>query len=67
MPVHVEQLTSEVVVLDGDLPLSEEQLEKVADFVIRKLDQRTMDGRLAQEATSVRPMAEPKPHGEGHC
>ncbi len=67
MPVHVEQLTSEVVVLDGDLPLSEEQLEKVADFVIRKLDQRTLDGKLAKDSTSVRTMAEPKPHGEGGC
>ena len=35
MPVHVEQLNSEVTLIDGDLPLTDEQLEKLVQRVLQ--------------------------------
>ena len=33
MPFHIEEVTSEVTVLDGDMPLSEAQVEKLVKLV----------------------------------
>lgn len=65
MTVHVEEMVSEVTVVQGDLPLTEAQLEKVAEFVIARLEQRKRDRALSRTATQLRPTAAPPPPGEG--
>lgn len=59
MPVHVEEITSEVAVLDGDLPLSERQLEKLAALVLRRLEEKKRTERQVREATVLRRQARP--------
>jgi len=59
MPVHVEEMTSEVAVLDGDLPLSERQIEKLAALVLRRLEEKKRAERQAREATTLRRQARP--------
>jgi hypothetical protein len=59
MPVHVEEMTSEVAVLDGDLPLSERQMETLAALVLRRLEEKQRAERQMQEATTLRRQARP--------
>jgi hypothetical protein len=60
MAVHVEELVSEVTVVGGDLPLSPVQLERIAELVLARLDQRERDRCAARAATRLRPTAEPE-------
>ena len=64
MPVHVGEMSSEVSVADGELPLSPAQLEQVVAAVTRRLEQRDRDRRDARDATSLRPQAAPAPKRE---
>ncbi len=59
MTVHVEDMLSEVTVIDGDLPLTEAQLEKIADFVMARIEQKQRQRAQARAATQLRPTAEP--------
>ncbi len=59
MPVHVENMTSTVNVVDGELPLSEAQIEKLVGIVLRRLEQQKREAESAREATAVRPRAAP--------
>ena len=65
MSVHVEEMVTEVTVVDGELPLTQAQLEKVADFVIACLERRERDAQRSREATSLRPTSEPPTPGAG--
>jgi hypothetical protein len=60
MPVHIDQVTSEVGVSTGDLPLSAAQIEKLVGIVLRRLDQRDRERQRLGEATAIRPQAAPK-------
>jgi hypothetical protein len=59
MPVHVEKMTNRVNVVDGELPLSEAQVEKLVKIILRRLEQREREAESAREATVVRPRAAP--------
>jgi hypothetical protein len=60
MAVHVEEMVSEVTVVGGELPLTEAQLERIADFVMARIDQRERDRAMARAATQLRPMSVPE-------
>jgi hypothetical protein len=53
MPLHIESLTSEVTVMDGDLPLSEKQIEKLVKIVMLRIQQRARDAARQAEATCL--------------
>lgn len=57
MPVHVEEMTSDVTVVEGDLPLSHEQIEKLIQLVMRRLDEKKRDAQKSKEATQLRRQA----------
>jgi hypothetical protein len=59
MPVHVEELTSEVSVVEGELPLNEEQIEKLVRLVISRLAEHQRDEERRREATRLRRQASP--------
>jgi hypothetical protein len=59
MPVHVEELTSEVSVVEGELPLSPEQIEKLVRLVISRLAEHQRDEERRSEATRLRRQASP--------
>jgi len=59
MPVHIGEMSSEVTVLDGDLPLNEEQLNKLVKLVLQKLSEREREQGYIQEATQLRRQSAP--------
>jgi hypothetical protein len=59
MPVHVEEMTSDVAVLDGDLPLTEAQMEKLVKLVLQRLEEKQREARQFREATALRREAAP--------
>lgn len=54
MPIHVEEMTNEVTVVDGEMPLSEAQLEKLVNLVLRRLEGKQRAEQKRQEATKLR-------------
>ena len=62
MPMHIEEMTTEVAVFEGDLPLSEKQQEGLIAKVMAKLaEQKKSQGQVG-EATELRSGATPKLH-----
>jgi hypothetical protein len=59
MPVLVGEMTSEVTVLDGDLPLAEPQLEKLVKLVIQRIQEQERERKYNREATTLRRYAAP--------
>jgi hypothetical protein len=59
MPLYVEEMTSEVAVFDGDLPLSPAQIETLVALVIRRLAEQQRDRERGREATMLRRQAAP--------
>jgi hypothetical protein len=59
MPLHIGELTADVTVLDGELPLSERQLCQLADAVLRVIDARDRDQKRQREATCITRSAQP--------
>jgi len=57
MPVHIENMTSEVTVLDGDFPLNEAQLDKLIKLILQRLAEQEKERNYTREATTVRHQA----------
>lgn len=55
--VHVEEMTSDVTVVEGDLPLSHEHIEKLTQLVMRKIDEKKREAQKSREATQLRRQA----------
>ena len=54
MPVNVEQMTADVSIVEGELPFSEAQLERLVALVAHRLEQRARDKASSREATRFR-------------
>jgi hypothetical protein len=59
MPVNVGEFNSEVTVLDGDLPLTEPQLNKMVEAVLRRLAEQEREQGQIREATTLRRRSAP--------
>jgi hypothetical protein len=59
MPVHIEEVTTEITVLDGDLPLTEAQIEMLAQHVMRRIAEKQRQSRQLKEATRLRQTVAP--------
>lgn len=59
MPVLIDELRSDVTVLEGDVPLSEAQIEKLIKIVLSRLDRKLRDTEQGREATQMRTQAAP--------
>ena len=40
MPVHVDEMSSEITVVEGELPLTPQQIEKLVKLVMRRIAAR---------------------------
>jgi hypothetical protein len=65
MNMHIESLTSNVSVQDGDLGLTPQQIEKLVALVIARLEDRAREAQRACTATQLRRRAAP-PFEAGH-
>ena len=57
MPVHVEELTQEVTVANGDLSLSQAQIQRLVHLVLEQLNKQERESKLRRESTSIQPQA----------
>lgn len=53
MPVQIQQLTSEVLPLETDMPLSAEQIERLIQLILRRLEQQQRSEQHLREATAL--------------
>ena len=53
MPIHVEEMRSDVTVAEGELPLSPAQIDKLVALVAQCLAARAHDARQIDEATQL--------------
>jgi hypothetical protein len=60
MPVHVEDLTSQVTVVPGDLPIPPAQVEMLVGLVLKRLEKHLKDAERTRDATQLRQSATPK-------
>jgi hypothetical protein len=65
MPIHIENLETDITVAAGDLPLSEAQIEMLVQIVLKRLQEQQREQRLNREATMLRSRAAPDEPGEG--
>ena len=66
MPIFIEQLSAQVTMHSGEIPLTPAQLDQIADHVLRRLAERQRDERRSRIANGVRASALPRAHdGEG--
>ena len=54
MPIHVEDMTTDITVVDGDLPLSPAQLETITAYVAARLLERQREAERGREAVRIR-------------
>jgi len=59
MVVHIGDVTSDVTVLEDDFPLSPQQIEKLVQIVLQRLEEKQHADRLSSEATTLRRQALP--------
>jgi hypothetical protein len=65
MPLHIDTLETDVTVASGDLPLSEAQVEKLVQLVLKRLKEHQRQQRMGREATALRSRAMPNEPGTG--
>ena len=54
MPVHIENLETDATLATGDLPLSAAQVEKLVQFVLKRLQEQQRDEKRSRAATILR-------------
>jgi hypothetical protein len=60
MPVHIERITTDLTVVDGELPLSQRQLDKLVALVAARLEREQRLAEQQRDATVIRRSAIPK-------
>jgi hypothetical protein len=59
MPVHIGEITSDVAVHEGEVPLTPAQLDKIAALVMKRIESAKREARSSREATALREGAVP--------
>lgn len=54
MPVHIEEMTSEVTVVEGDLPLNPKQIDLLVKLVMKQLVEKQREAENSRNATKLR-------------
>ena len=66
MPIFIEELSTQVTMGSGEVPLTPAQLDQIADYVLRRLAVRQRDERRNRIADGVRASVLPGAHdGDG--
>jgi hypothetical protein len=59
MPVHIHRMTSDVTVIEGELPLDEQQIEKLVQIICERLEWKQREAKQSRAATTIRSQAAP--------
>jgi hypothetical protein len=62
MPVHVNELTSNVKVMSGEFPLNEAQINKLVTLVMQRMNDKQRQAKLTKESTQITASATPSGH-----
>jgi hypothetical protein len=62
VPVQVEEMNVDLQVADGDLPLTEAQMDILVKIVLSRLERKQRDAKNVREATTLRTQAAPALH-----
>jgi hypothetical protein len=54
MPINIEELTSEVTVVEGDLPLTPAQVDTLARLVMKRIEDKHRSAAQLRTATVIR-------------
>jgi hypothetical protein len=57
MPLHIEELNSEVTVMDSDSMLTEKQKEAIVQMVLKRLCEKGREGERRNRGTELRRQA----------
>ena len=64
MAVHIDEMTSDINVVEGELPLSAAQIDKLVTLVLHRLEEHTRDAHQRREASAMRGSVAPALHGD---
>jgi choline kinase len=65
VPLQIGELESDVTVMDGDMPFSEQQMERLVEMVCKRLEQKKRAQEQVDESTTLkRSAARPARVGE---
>ncbi len=53
MPVHIAELESEVTAFEGEIELSDQQLERIVQRVLERLEDARREARYIERAVAV--------------
>lgn len=59
MPVHIQKMTSDVTAVEGELPLSQKQIEMLVNVILERLETVDRETKIDIEATTIRSQAAP--------
>ncbi|WP_086930817.1 hypothetical protein [Agarilytica rhodophyticola] len=59
MTVHIEEMTTEIAAIEGDLPLSSQQMDKLVALVLQRIDEQQRDDQAHNESATIRSEATP--------
>jgi hypothetical protein len=59
MPVHIENLATQVDAFEGELPLSRAQIERLVKLVIARIEEQQRVQRAREESSRIRAEATP--------
>lgn len=54
MPIHIEEMSTEITAAEGELPLSHEQMEKLVDYVAQRIEQKQQEEMQRRLATEIK-------------
>lgn len=54
MPVHIDEMVSDVTIVEGELPLTPVQIEKLVQLVMCRIADKHLDTQRSRAATKVR-------------
>ncbi|MAU12350.1 MAG: hypothetical protein CL607_21180 [Anaerolineaceae bacterium] len=59
MAVYVERMTNEVAFFDGDLPYTDQQIEKLVNLIMARMKEKERQAAQNSAATTIRQSAMP--------
>jgi hypothetical protein len=57
MPIYIDRITSEVTVLDGELPFTPAQIDRLVTLVLKRLDEKQREDKQGRDARTLRSSA----------
>jgi hypothetical protein len=59
MPVHIDEMSSEVTIVEGELPLTPVQIDKLVKLVMSRMAEKNRESQKSREATCLKRQSSP--------